>query len=57
MCLNYLMGWTRPTHTHTLESKEKKKKKHSRMQGKRTEVRNFPSQERKQGKNYCSPAR
>ena len=34
-------------HTHTLESKEKEKQ-HSRMQGKWSEMRNFPSQERKQ---------
>ena len=27
------------------------------MQGKRTKVKNFPSQERKQSKNYCSPVK
>ena len=27
------------------------------MQGKRSKVRNFPSQERKQSKNRCSPVK
>ena len=43
-----------PTHTHTVESKEKGKQ-HSRMQGKWSKVKNFPSEERKQSKNHCSP--
>ena len=32
-------------------------KHHSRMQGKWTEVRNFPSEEHKQSKNHCSPVK
>ena len=27
------------------------------MQGKRTKMKNFPSQERKQSKNHCSPVK
>ena len=27
------------------------------MQGKRSELRNFPSQERKQSKNHCTPVK
>ena len=27
------------------------------MQGKRTKMENFPSQERKQSKNHCSPVK
>ena len=49
---------TPPTHTHTLTLENKEKgKQHSRMQGKRPKVRNFPSQERKQRKNHCSPVK
>ena len=39
-----------------LESKEKGKQ-HSRMQGKRSKVENYPSQEGKQSKNHCSPVK
>ena len=37
-----------PQHTHTLSRKQRHKNKNSRMQGKRSKVRNFPSEERKQ---------
>ena len=43
-----------PTHTH-IERKEKGKKQHSGMQGKRSNLEKFPSEERKQSKNHCSP--
>ena len=39
---------TTPPHTHTHSRKQRHENKHSRMQGEWTEVRNFPSQERKQ---------
>ena len=38
----------RATSRLVLDRKQRNGKKHSRMQGKRSEVRNFPSQERKQ---------
>ena len=45
----------KPTPPHT-ENKETKKQ-HSRMQGKRSKVKNFPSEECKQSKNHCSPVK
>ena len=45
-----------PPPSHTTETKQKEKH-HSRMQGKWSEVRNFPSEERKQRKNHCSPVK
>ena len=48
--------YTPPTHTHTLECKEKERQ-YSRMQGKWSKVKNFPSEERKQSKNHCSPVK
>ena len=45
-----------PLPPHTIESKEKEKQ-HSRMQGKRSKVKNSPSEERKQSKNHCSPVK
>ena len=44
------------TQTHTTQSKEKEKQ-HSRMQGKQSKGENFPSEERKQSKNHCSPVK
>ena len=47
--------WDLPPHTHY--RKQRHENKHSRMQGKRSKVENFPSEERKQSKNHCSPVK
>ena len=48
---------TDPPHTHTHAREQRQENKHSRMQGKWTNLENFRSEERKQSKNHCSPVK
>ena len=49
---------TYPTpHTHTHCRKQRNGIQHTRMQGKRSKVKNFPAEVRKQSKNHCSPVK
>ena len=49
-----IIGYPTPPPTR---KQGKRRNRHSRMQGKRSKVRNFPSQEHKQSKNHCSPVK
>ena len=55
LCFTFGMFHLISTHTHY--RKQRHENKHSRMQGEQTKVRNFPSEERKQSKNHCSPVK